>query len=192
MRGVIGERWGAVEDARTGEPDKYLVVMERLEGSLREALDGYLARERQPPLQQALDWLAQTARGLAECHEANVVHSDVKAANVLVDARREAKLGDLGAGRITRGLSATASLAGATAGGGAGGGGGGARGSVLWLASELVDEPTSAPSKASDVYAFAVTAWETLSCRLPYHDERGQLVVDVTSLRSMNALVSGK
>ena len=129
-----------------GEVQKYLVVMERLDKSLRETLDGYLAKARQPPLEQALRWLLETAQGLAECHEANVVHSDVKAANTLLDKARRAKIGDLGAGRVTRGVSATASLAGST-------NAGNARGSVLWLASELVDEPSNMPSKASDVYA---------------------------------------
>ena len=42
-------------------------AVERLEGSLRALLDGYLSRGRQPPLEQALRWLAQTAAGLAEC-----------------------------------------------------------------------------------------------------------------------------
>ena len=89
------------------------------------------------------------------------MHSDIKAANTLVNARRDAKIGDLGAGRVTRGLSATASLAGSTS-------AGNARGSVLWLASELVDEPSMLPSKASDVYAYGVMAHEVLTCRLPY------------------------
>ena len=136
-------------------------AVERLEGSLRDVLDGYLAKGRQPPLAQALQWLLDTARGLEECHEANVVHSDVKAANTLVDERRAAKIGDLGAGRITRDISATASMTGSTA-------AGNARGSVLWLASELVDEPSMLPSKASDVYAYGVMAHEVLTCRLPY------------------------
>ena len=140
--------------------------MERLEGSLRDVLDGYLAKGRQPPLEHALRWLLETAQGVAECHEANVVHSDIKAANTLLSPRREAKIGDLGAGRVTRSISATASLAGST-------NAGNARGSVLWLASELVDEPSSMPSKASDVYAWAVMAWEVLSCRLPYHGADG-------------------
>ena len=132
--------------------------MERLQGSLRDVLDGYLAKSRQPPLEQALQWLLDTARGLAECHEANVVHSDVKAANVLVDAQRRAKIADLGAGRVTRALSATASLVGSTA-------GGNARGSMLWLSSEMMDDQTLQPSKASDVYAWACTAFEILSVR---------------------------
>jgi serine/threonine protein kinase len=148
---------GAITE-KNGEASSYIVVMERLDASLRDTLDKYLAKGRQPPLEQALRWLLETAQGLAECHEANVVHSDVKAANTLLTARREAKIGDLGAGRVTRGLSATASLGGSTA-------SGNARGSVLWLSSELVDDQFNMPSKASDTYAWAVMAWEILSVR---------------------------
>ena len=93
------------------------------------------------------------------------MHSDVKAANTLVGKRREAKIGDLGAGRVTRGLSATASISGSTS-------SGNARGSVLWLSSELIDDPGLSPSKQSDVYAWSVMAWEILSCRLPYGTPR--------------------
>ena len=155
--------------------------MERLEGSLRELLDSYNSKGRQPPLEQALTWLLQTSAGLAECHEANVVHSDIKAANTLVDKKRDAKIGDLGAGRVTRGISATASLSGTSS--------GSARGSVLWLASELVDEPSLQPSKQSDVYAWGIMAHEILSCRLPYHRADGSLAVDVTSLKNMTAML---
>ena len=56
-----------VDAERNGETKQYLVVMERLQGSLRAALDAYLEKGRQPPLEQALQWLAQTAAGLAEC-----------------------------------------------------------------------------------------------------------------------------
>ena len=170
-----------------GNTDRYLVVMERLSGgSLRAVLDGYLAKGRQPPLSQALQWLLETARGVAECHAAGVVHSDVKAANVLLDGARRAKLGDLGSGRVTRGLSASASALAVTA-----TSAGVGRSSVLWLSSELVDDPKQLPSTFSDVFAWAVTAWEVLSCRLPYHGADGQLNVDVLRPRVMMELVSG-
>ena len=158
---------GVHEDG--GGLDKFMVVMERLEGSLRTVLDGYLEKARQPSLAQALQWLLDTARGVAECHEANVVHSDIKAANTLVSKGRTAKIGDLGAGRVTRGLSATASLAGSTA-------AAGARGSVLWLASELVDEPSMLPSKSSDAFAWGIMAWAS------YGEDLTQVQPETTKL----------
>lgn len=170
-----------------GHTDRYLVVMEQLGGgSLRAALDAYQARGRQPPLATALQWLLETARGVAECHAAGVVHSDIKAANVVLDGARRAKLGDLGSGRVTRGLSATASALAVTA-----TSAGTGRSSVLWLSSELVDDPKLLPSTSSDVFAWAITAWEIISCRLPYHGADNLLQFDVLRPRVMMDLVSG-
>jgi serine/threonine protein kinase/sugar lactone lactonase YvrE len=175
---------GAVETPN-GDVSHYLVVMERLQGSLRELLDSYLKKGRQPPLDQALNWLRDVANGISECHDANVVHSDIKAANVLLTKKREAKVGDLGAGRVTRDVSSTASVINST-------GGNVVRGSLPWLSSELIEDQSMQPSKASDVYAWACFCWEILSCRIPYHNELGELVVDLTKLRNINAIVTGK
>jgi serine/threonine protein kinase len=175
---------GAVETTN-GDVSHYLVVMERLQGSLRELLDSYLKKGRQPPLDQALNWLRDVANGISECHDANVVHSDIKAANVLLTKKREAKVGDLGAGRVTRDVSSTASVINST-------GGNVVRGSLPWLSSELLEDQSMQPSKASDVYAWACVCWEILCCRIPYHNELGDLVVDLTKLRNLNAIVTGK
>ena len=125
--------------------------------------------------------------------DASVVHSDIKAANILLDIkaanillnkRRRAKVSDLGASRVTRGLTGTSTMQ-ATK------GEGGAKGSPLWMAPELVEDQNVAASMASDVYSFAITAWEVLTTRLPYHNELGEVVHDVLTLRAMNALVRG-
>jgi serine/threonine protein kinase/sugar lactone lactonase YvrE len=175
---------GAVETTN-GEVSHYLVVMERLQGSLRELLDSYLKKGRQPPLDQALNWLRDVAHGISECHDANVVHSDIKAANVLLTKKREAKVGDLGAGRVTRDVSSTASVINST-------GGNVVRGSLPWLSSELIDDQSMQPSKASDVYAWACVCWEIFTCRIPYHNDAGELVQDLTKLRNLTAIVTGK
>jgi serine/threonine protein kinase len=69
--------------------------------------------------------------------------------------------------------------------------GAGAKGSPLWMAPELVEDPSVAPSMASDVYSWAVTAWEILTTRLPYHNEKNEVVNDILTLKAMNALVKG-
>ena len=176
---------GAVESPKTGEVTQYMVVMERLEGSLRDKLDSYLKKKRHPPLVQALTWIRDVAMGINECHDANVVHSDLKAANALLSKKNEAKLCDLGAGRVTRDMTATSSMINST-------GGGIVRGSLPWLSSELLDDQNLQPSKASDVYAWACVCWEILSCRIPYHDEEGVLAIDLNKLKNLSAIVSGK
>jgi serine/threonine protein kinase len=169
-----------------GHVKNYLVVMERMTGTVRDQLDKYLKQGRQPALAQALKWVLEAATGVAEVHDANVVHSDIKAANILVDKRRTAKVSDLGTGRVTRGLTGTSTMMGTAT-----QGAGGAKGSPLWMAPELVEDPSVAPSMASDVYSWAITAWEILTTRLPYHNEKNEVVNDILTLKAMNALVRG-
>ncbi len=165
--------------------ETYLVVMEQMKSSLREVLNTYVKRRKAPALVRAITWLLQTALGLEECHDVNVVHGDIKAANILVSDRYEAKLGDMGTARVTRGIAATMSKGGtATA--------IGARGSPLWLAPEMVADSDTPPSMASDVYSWAITAWEILACLLPYHDTEGNVLVNVDKLQARLDLVNGK
>ena len=168
-----------------GHVKNFLVVMERMTGTVRDQLDKYRTPGRMPALSTALKWVLESATGLAEVHDANVVHSDIKAANILVDKRRTAKISDLGTGRVTRGLTGTSTMMGTAT------QGAGAKGSPLWMAPELVEDPSVAPSMASDVYSLAVTAWEILTTRLPYHNEKNEVVNDILTLKAMNALVKG-
>ena len=168
-----------------GRVKNFLVVMERMTGTVRDQLDKYRTQGRLPALSTALKWVLESAIGVAEVHDANVVHSDIKAANILVDKRRKAKISDLGTGRVTRGLTGTSTMLGTAT------QGAGAKGSPLWMAPELVEDPSVAPSMASDVYSWAITAWEILTTRLPYHNEKNEVVNDILTLKAMNALVKG-
>lgn len=77
-------------------------VMEYLEGeTLQDMLSrGNLARDR------ALQILLQAVRGLAYAHRNDVVHRDVKPANVLVSRRGQVKIGDFGIAAVKTALEA--------------------------------------------------------------------------------------
>ena len=78
-----------------------MIVFERLDCSLREALRDRLPLE---PLVVAAD----VARGMWYLHALGLSHRDLKAANVLLDAERRAKVGDLGLTRcVTTGMAST-------------------------------------------------------------------------------------
>ena len=61
------------------------------------SLNDRLARPSSDP--QNLTWMTQTADAVAHLHSCNIVHRDLKADNVLLNASEDVKLGDFGLAR---------------------------------------------------------------------------------------------
>jgi serine/threonine-protein kinase len=128
----------------------YYFVMQHLEGrSLSEVM---LERERLPP-DEALSTLRQLAAALDDAHERDVVHRDVKPANVMVDARGRVTLTDFGLVKAAQesGLTAT--------------------GTVMGTPHYMSPEQASVRGKvgpASDRYSLAVMAYEMLCGQVPF------------------------
>ena len=86
----------AVHDAGTADGTHYYVM---------DLVDGddlaRLVREHGPmPLEQALDCILQTARGLEYAHAQGVVHRDIKPSNLILDRDGTVKILDLGIARF--------------------------------------------------------------------------------------------
>ncbi|MBC9732577.1 serine/threonine-protein kinase [Nocardioides marmotae] len=129
----------------------YLVTQHIPDGDLADALRTHGA----PPLEAAVDIVAQVAAGLADVHAAGFVHRDVKPSNVLLRRREDgvtAYLGDFG---IVREADAdhTATAAGTA-------------GTPDFMAPEL---HTGAKASArTDVYSLGCLLWTTLTGSPPY------------------------
>lgn len=72
--------------------DQLALVMELIDG---QNLHTHL-REHIVSMAQRLQWLIEIARGLAVAHDAGIIHRDLKAENILINSRNEAKISDLG------------------------------------------------------------------------------------------------
>lgn len=128
-------------------------------GSLHDRL-----RPPHPPFSdlQRLHILRGVAYGLLTLHLANLVHLDVKPANILLALLGSdivAKLTDFG---ISRSMDLSSTFAGSTMGGGGG--------SLMWMAPEMHKRP-AVPSPASDVYAFGMVMYELFTGRQPWEAE---------------------
>ncbi|MEV6975024.1 serine/threonine-protein kinase [Kitasatospora sp. NPDC093806] len=79
------------------EGGRYHLVMERVEG---RSLAKYMGGGTALTLEQAVRWSAQVCEGLADAHEVEVVHRDVKPANIMITERGDVKLVDFGLARL--------------------------------------------------------------------------------------------
>jgi eukaryotic-like serine/threonine-protein kinase len=87
----------AIFDLGTHEGAPY-VVMELLEGeTLRSRL-----KSGPIPARKAVDWAAQTARGLAAAHAKGIVHRDLKPENLFVTTDGRVKVLDFGLAKLTQ------------------------------------------------------------------------------------------
>ncbi|HYF26896.1 MAG TPA: protein kinase, partial [Baekduia sp.] len=131
--------------------DRHYIVMERIQGpSMAEVLRdrGHL------PVDEVLDVISQSCRGLDYAHRNGVVHRDVKPGNLLIsEAEGIVKLADFG---IAKAMSEESSIT--------------QVGSVLGTAAYLAPEQAAGEEvgPAADIYALGVVTYQLLSGRLPY------------------------
>jgi serine/threonine protein kinase len=134
-----------------GEIDGELYIATQLtETTLRATINaGPIAVDK------AMMILKAVASALDTAHAAGVIHRDVKPANVLMDPGPRVYLADFGLARDPKGIALTAP--------------GQVLGTIDYMAPELLDGVRIGP--ATDVYALACLAVETLTGQVPFpHD----------------------
>ncbi len=137
------------------ESGRHYIVMEVVRGQS----GAEILRERgRLGVEEALDLVGQSCRGLDYAHRNGVVHRDVKPGNLLRSDDGVVKLADFG---IAKALSEESSIT--------------QVGSVLGTASYLAPEQARGEEAgpAADLYALGVVTYQLLSGRLPY--EAGSL-----------------
>src|SRR4051812_7827865 len=133
-------------DEHDGRP---FMVMEHFAGG---SVADRLRSGRSIPRALALRWLREAAEALDCAHRHEVVHRDVKPANLLLDERGRLAVGDFGIATVATEASITQT------------------GQVLGTAAYISPEQARghAATDASDRYALAVVAFELLTGRRPF------------------------
>jgi len=126
-----------------------MLVMEVMEHGSLQSLVGNQTVELTGEL--LIPILCHVAQGMSFLHHYPVVHGDLRAANVLVDAQFRGKVADFGLASKRQG------------------GGKGPVGTPFWMAPEVLKGGEN--TAASDVYAFGVTLWECYARAEPYAGE---------------------
>ena len=128
--------------------DVFFIVMEYVEGS---SLEQYLRKHRRLEIPQALEWFLQLGDAISYAHDKNILHRDIRPANVLISKEQVVKLADLGTSRLLiESRFASTRI-----------------GSPPYMAPEHFQGKTTLQS---DIYSFGVLMYECLTGRLPYFD----------------------
>lgn len=129
------------------ESSRACLLMEHMErGSLYQVL------EKPLPLPLQKQMALEIARGLQYLHSRDILHRDLKSANVLVNADNHAKLSDFGLSK-TRATSVKTTQRKSEA--------------VQWLAPECFTR-NGIYTAQSDIYSYGVILWELMSGKRPY------------------------
>jgi serine/threonine-protein kinase len=132
--------------------DRAFMVMEYFPGG---TLADRLRRHTAIPQALTVRWLRETAVALDCAHENDVVHRDVKPANLLLDQRGRLAVGDFGIATVASEASVTQT--------------GQVLGTAAYLSPEQARGHTA--TAASDRYALAVVAFELLTGERPFPAE---------------------
>src|SRR5664279_2783830 len=149
-----------VYDLREEDKNPYL-VMEYLDG---EALNKVIAQRRDLPLLEKLSIIAKICHALFCAHQRDIVHRDVKPANVMLLKDRQVKLLDFGIARLgNSGYNLTETQKGQV------------MGTMSYMAPEVLNEEIA--DGRSDVYSTGVMLFELLTYRLPFEStDLGSLI----------------
>ncbi|KAL2968833.1 hypothetical protein AAZX31_15G046900 [Glycine max] len=115
-------------------------------GSLRSLYQKYRLTDS-----QASAYTRQILSGLKYLHDRNVIHRDIKCANILVDANGSVKLADFGLAKATKSNDVKS-----------------IGGSPYWMAPEVVKLRKHGYGLAADIWSLGCTVLEMLTCQPPY------------------------
>ena len=145
-------------------PDIFIVAEFAEKGSLFN----YLHKEKQvPTVDQSLAWALEVAQGMEHLHNHDIIHRDLKSANVLLSAAMTAKVCDFGTARY---LSHTTMQTGVA-------------GTPRWMAPEVMEAVEANINKKCDSFSYGMVVYELFVHQVPYYDTPGDSVVGMKVLQ---------
>jgi len=141
--------------------DVFYIVMEYVDG---QSLEQYLRKNKPLPVDQAVDWFIQTGEALAYAHGRDVLHRDVRPANVLISGDGQLKLADLGTSRFMADNPFASTRI----------------GSPPYMAPEHFQGKATFQS---DIYSLGVMMYECLTGKLPFFDKNPQILAKIVRER---------
>ncbi|KAI9097489.1 hypothetical protein K1719_025260 [Acacia pycnantha] len=135
----------------TDESKLYIFLELVTKGSLASLYRRYNLRDS-----QVSAYTRQILHGLKYLHDQNVIHRDIKCANILVDASGSVKLADFGLAKATK-LNDIKSC----------------KGTAFWMAPEVVKGKNQGYGLPADIWSLGCTVLEMLTGQIPYSNLEG-------------------
>ncbi len=133
--------------------ESYYMVMELINGpTLKDKLFELAANDQRYSLEESVRIISDTTNALSYAHKRNMIHRDVKPANLMLDEDGRIVLTDFGIAKIVTGAQFTAS--------------GGMVGTPAYMAPE--QGLGEAGDERSDLYSIGVILYQMVTGRLPY------------------------
>ncbi|XP_047951385.1 serine/threonine-protein kinase STY46-like isoform X1 [Salvia hispanica] len=129
-------------------PPKLCIVTEYMSGG---SVYDYLHKQRGTfKLPALLKVAIDVSKGMNYLHQNNIIHRDLKAANLLMDENEVVKVADFGVARV---ISQSGVMTAET-------------GTYRWMAPEVIEHKPY--DHKADVFSFGVVLWELLTGKIPY------------------------
>nr|CAD1836801.1 unnamed protein product [Ananas comosus var. bracteatus] len=130
------------------KPPQYCIVTEFMSGG--NLYDFLHKQHNTPELSQLLKFALDVSRGMDYLHQKNIIHRDLKTANLLMDKDHVVKVADFGVARFqNQGGVMTAET-----------------GTYRWMAPEVINHLPY--DHKADVFSFAIVLWELVTSKIPY------------------------
>ncbi len=130
------------------------IVMEYVDGStLRDVVGA--PRHTPPQVDEAIAYAIQIGEALQEAHSKGIVHRDIKSENIMVNSKKQIKVMDFGLARLKGSMKLTRTSS--------------TLGTLAYMAPEQLQG--AEVDARSDIFAFGVVLFETLTGKLPFRGE---------------------
>lgn len=166
----------AVHEIDQTRDGRMFIAMAFYEGeTLKEKIQGKGDTSKPLQLNQAIDVAIQVAKGLQRAHEANIIHRDIKSANIIITSRNEVKIVDFGLAKLKEQSKMSNSNV--------------VRGTVFYMSPEQAQGEDI--DHRTDLWSLGVVLYEMITGELPFKGVYEQAIV-YSILNEQPVEVTGK